>query len=308
MSFETSITITFAENLLMKIIFKKNIDRDRYKTLVEKSGCNNFFVQPEVLDTICDNWAICTDDYKIALPFAVKSKFGIKSVYQPGFTQATSFVSEKSVSLDLKRQIIEKIKQKFWLIYLGIDEANLNLNLIKNKDTYILPLHKSYNELINSCTKQCIKNIQKSKKKEIIVKESVEVASIVELMKTMLSSKEIVGFKVDMLANVKRLFEYYASSGEGLVYYAYSQEINIVSAVFFIKTNNRYVLFSATNGEGRKTSAKYAIMNAFLEKHAGENAYLDFAGSSIKSIADWNASFGAEKTSYSFMNYRKFKF
>ena len=67
---------------------------------------------------------------------------------------------------------------------------------------------------------------------------------------------------------------------------------------FFLRGKQRNIFFSASNIEGRNLKAAFVLVDLFIKKNANTNQILDFAGSMIKCIADFNKGFGAVETQY----------
>ena len=69
-------------------------------------------------------------------------------------------------------------------------------------------------------------------------------------------------------------------------------------AVWFIKNNRAFYIFSATNGEAKKSSAMYCLMNEFIREYAGKNMVLDFEGSNLPGVAGFYKGFGTKECVY----------
>jgi len=71
-----------------------------------------------------------------------------------------------------------------------------------------------------------------------------------------------------------------------------------IAASFFLMGNNRVIPYHLANEEGQQLKASFALIDHFIHEHAGNNKILDFAGSSLPHVAEFNRRFGAKPVPY----------
>lgn len=291
---------------MIQFFLKKDIDKEKYSRKFEQSITGCIYAHPFFLDTISQNWGICSyGDYEVILPVYLSKKMGITYLYQPSFTQYTCFLSEKEIDKTVQKKMIAFLQKKFFLINIGLGNITASIGNITSRDTYKLPLNKPYSEIHSLFSKKCRQNIRKAENKPFSVEISNDIESHITEMKNLLLPQNIQGVDNNTLNKLLRVFLLFEQQGNIKLYQAKNTQGNVISTILFLQDNNKHIIYSATTAEGRNYQAKYKIMNQFIMDQAETDTEIDFAGSSIQSIADWNKSFGAKKETYSYFDYKK---
>jgi hypothetical protein len=100
---------------------------------------------------------------------------------------------------------------------------------------------------------------------------------------------------------LKNIIDYSVSQKQGEIYDAYYSGTLCASA-FFAKSGVVFTIFSGSDSQAQKIGASFLIIAKFIEDHADSDCVLDFAGSNIKGIAEWNKGFGAKESTYLTVN------
>jgi hypothetical protein len=73
----------------------------------------------------------------------------------------------------------------------------------------------------------------------------------------------------------------------------------LMAGAVFVRSQHGWIfLFSAVHPEGRESGAMPALIDGFIEQHAGEQTCLDFEGSSDPNLHRFYKGFGASETVY----------
>ena len=73
---------------MIRYIKRKAINISKYNHCISTASNSKIYARSEYLDTVAENWdALVFDDYKAVMPLVWKSKFGLKYVYPPCWTQ-----------------------------------------------------------------------------------------------------------------------------------------------------------------------------------------------------------------------------
>jgi hypothetical protein len=65
-----------------------------------------------------------------------------------------------------------------------------------------------------------------------------------------------------------------------------------------MKSGRAYYILVGNHPNGKTLGASHALINSFIEKHAGRDLLLDFEGSNVHNIAFYFKSFGASEEKY----------
>ena len=72
----------------------------------------------------------------------------------------------------------------------------------------------------------------------------------------------------------------------------------IASAIFTFSHARAYYILVGNHPNGRTLGASHALIDAFIQDHAGQNLLLDFEGSDLRNLAFFYSSFGAVEENY----------
>src|SRR5690606_25581386 len=98
---------------------------------------------------------------------------------------------------------------------------------------------------------------------------------------------------------LRTLMEHCTSSGLGRILGVRSPKGKLLWGMFVIETPGRTtMLFTAGSRKSRELRTSYLVIDHLIRSYAGTGQVIDFAGSSIPSIAIFMRSFGGEKTTY----------
>ncbi len=299
MSFKTAKAIMFLHrNMNIKYLKNKQIDRTKWDACVEKSTTPLVYGLSWYLDIVAENWdGLVEGDYEAVFPLIWRQKFMIKYIYNPDFVSRLALFSINDLSETEIQCFFKRIKKKFLFADFFIEtipkfRVPKGFN-VSERTNYVLHLNKSYAELFSEFDKAHKKNINKSLSNSIELRLSDEINNVVLMKKEVWQRNGIV-------SSENKLFDILSEChihNRSVVYSAYSDNM-LCAAAYFKKIGKQFTLVSGSTELARKNGAMYLILDRFIQQNSNPEMVLDFAGSNIKSIADWNKGFGAEKQSY----------
>lgn len=288
----------------MNIKYLKNnqIDKIKWDECIEKSYNSHIYGFTWFLDIMTDNWdAIILNDYDAVMPLNTGRKYFINYIYNPNFVNRFNIYSENHKSEDLLVPFLEKIPKKFQIIDLNLDfitEREIkNFTQIRLKVQEI-NLNATYEEISKNFIKQHRRHIRKSYDNNLKIRHENYFEHIIENRKKIVEKKNLKQFSDVHFVKLSRLLEYGLKKKIAKIYNVYSSEGILCASMYFINVGKTVITFSSVDELGRKLNAKYFIIDNFIKENCQKDLILDFAGSSIKSIAYFNEGFGAATREY----------
>ncbi|HPE18775.1 MAG TPA: hypothetical protein PLM76_09055 [Tenuifilaceae bacterium] len=280
---------------MMKVIEREKIDVQKYTEKLEQFECTETAMQPWILDAVSPGWGMLADskgDYLMPLP--IRYKFLIPYVTMPVFGQRFEILVNNPVEIFPK--VIRNLKGEFLRGDINFNIEGLKRRKVKLMQTYQLPLEKSYADIFAAMDEGHRKNITKAKKMVDVQVSPQSWGLLCDMKRDLLDDKNVRFTEFNQVSYVR--FVEIAVKEHGAKLYVANFEDDVVAAALFVQVGNRFVIDSATSPQGRKSSAMYAIVNQFIEDYSGSGSILDFAGSSIPSIAAFRKGFGATRSEY----------
>ncbi len=290
----------------------KDINKEKWNRCIDISKNRIVYALSWYLDRISPNWdALIEGDYESVMPIIHGKKYFINYVYNPFFTAKLGIFSEKTIDNTLVNNFFKSIPKKFKLVSIKLNSYTLfsvpNFNTQINT-TYELKLNRPYEEIAENFSKNHRKNIVKGYNSSVIIKKENDISKLIFLKKTQMLNLRNGRFKKDHFIRLFQILNYALNNGDCVVYNAYDTNDNVCASAAFIIKYNRAVKYTSTNDVGKKNRAGYLLIDTFLKEHSGSDLILDFAGSNIKGIAEFNAGFGSANFTYPNIHANKLPF
>ncbi|WP_457609836.1 hypothetical protein [Lutibacter sp.] len=278
--------------------YKRNqIDIVKYDTCITKSINTRVYANSWYLDIVADNWDVLVlNDYEAVMPLPWRSKYFIKYIYPPAWTQQLGVFSAKEISKVLISNFIKAIPKKFKKVTIQFNAGNdLSLFKTQKRVNYVLPLNKSYEAIFKGYKKNRKYSIIQSTKNDLFVK-NVSFNDLEKIAKEYYNFIEIETvdyYKLELLTKATR------NSGNSFLVGVYTKENNLLGGAIFFKDNRRIsYLFSVASTQGKEKQANSFLIDYLLKKNANVNYMFDFEGSMISGVANYFKSFGTVKEHY----------
>jgi hypothetical protein len=288
------------------------IDKQKWDACIALSENRIVYALSIYLDILYPNWdAIIENDYQSVMPIIKNKKNFINYIYNPVFSARLGIFSTKPIDENLIHSFFNRIPDKFKLIHLKFNLFNTfpvkHFQMIEHI-TYELDVSKSYDDIFKNYSKNHKKNIKKANQCNITILKNNDISSLVSLKKNLLLDKLKSNIKETHFERLHKVLYFFFKSGNCLVYNAYNAQNTLCASAVFLVFFDRAIIFSATNNIGKENRAGYVLIDEFIKDNAGKKMILDFAGSDIKGIADFNNGFGSSKRIYPEYYANKLKF
>lgn len=285
---------------MIKYIKRKDLDEAKYNDCIEKSTQSRVYAFSWYLDIVCDHWDVLVlDDYVAVMPIPWRKKLGVKYVYPPFWLlELGVFSLENTVNYS---ELLHTLFKEFKFI-----ETKLNTdNFIKepssfliDKQMQILSLNKDYEATLKSYRKDRRKDLLKAQKADLTEKWSEPPKNLIQLF------KENVGKRTPFITKkdydvLEMLIQVCIQKKVGEILSIYDKENKLVASGFFLKHKKSVtILVSSTDFKHRKNGANTFLIDRAIYKYHKTYEIFSFGGSSMKSIANYFLSFGAETKKY----------
>ena len=276
------------------------IDKAQWDHCIKNSVGLKPYAYSWYLDIMAPGWeALVDDDYDSVFPIPGFRKFGIKYIVTPIFLQQLgAFFPDKSAS-DKIVEFLDSMLDIYRLIDLCVgQEVNSNGFTVTERSNFELDLSIPYDILWNNFHPACRRNIEKSSRGEIKLTDNISPGELIELFITNIG-KRIKGIKQRDFEHLNSLMKYCLKNSLGRITGVRTSNNKIVFGQFIIETPGYINLFFGVNTlESREKRINYFVINEIIKSNASSDTILDFAGSSIPSVASFMESFGAVNNPY----------
>lgn len=292
---------------MIRYLHNAEIDRKKWDQCVSTSRQNMVYALSWYLDLVSPGWeGIVYEDYRAVMPLPVREKLGIKYMYQPFYAQQLGIYSRLFPDKELTGTFLSAIPADIRYIDYNLNHFHSNdLEGVKTtkRSNYELKLNSSYNKIEANFSANTRRNIQKAVL-SIELANNVSVAEIVHLKKESQTVRWKPEFYVWLNVYMYRLIRMGKAEIIGV-----KHQDKLVAAAFILMCMGRiYYLVPASNPDGKRIRAMFAILDHIIGKYADTGLVLDFEGSSIEGIARFFAGFGAEEIPYLNIHINKLPF
>ena len=280
---------------MIKYIKREDLDIDKYNACIASATNSRIYALSVYLDIVADNWdVLIKDDYRSVMPLPWRSKYLIKYIYPPNWTQQLGIFSEDKIDTELVNKFLKAIPSKYLKTTIQFNsDCTVSPHILRSN--YILSLNKTYFEISSNYRKDRKDRLKKFLNQKLEIKEETQFLDLIELFKRDyggIENLETLNFsKLNQLSTTAAL--------NPSILKVYNEKSELISGSLFLRDTQRlYYLFSANNVEGKKRQANSGILDYVIRQYAGSDYTLDFEGSMIPGIASFFKSFGSNEESY----------
>lgn len=251
------------------------------------------------LDQLSPGWeALVIGDYESVMPLPVKQKWGMHYLIRPPFCQQLGVFSKSYPDKTLLEEFMAQIPSRFKWINMPLNEGNFKGSSEVTKDwgvNYLLALESSYDILRSSYVQNTKRNLAKAIDRKIVPEYSRDIKMFLDLK----LKHAIASLNQSHIHFLTDIFNRYKLSGEAKILCVLGDDRKMMASALFIHYRNRWIyLLSTSSSKGKENRAMFAIIDRFIQDHAGKNELLDFEGSVIPELARFFAGFGAVPVNY----------
>lgn len=271
------------------------IDREQWDNCIRHSAGPLPYAYSWYLDIMAPGWEALTDnDYESVFPLPCSRKYGIQYIATPNFLQQLGVYSTDRSSDGKINEFVGYIPDFYRLVDLCIGQRISNDAFrMTVKANYELDLSKTYEKLRNSFSGHCIRNIEKGSKKKHEMAGDIEPAELIRLFREN-RGMHLRGIKQRDYDRLRGLMEFCTSNRKGRIVGVRKAGKRLIHGIFLVEVKGRKtMLFVANTPESRERRTGYFVVDELIRESAGTKTILDFAGSSIPSVASFMESFGS---------------
>jgi hypothetical protein len=160
---------------------------------------------------------------------------------------------------------------------------------------YILNLNKDYEPLFSAYSTNTKRNVKKACNADIEIRKNLSANEFLDFYHA--TEKN---YSSEPTEKINKLVKESLERGKITIYGAFNKDYQLISTLCLLHSFQRIIYWiPVSNNEGKETLAMFRIVDEIIKNYANSNFVLDFYGSSIKTIAHFYESFGAELNFYS---------
>ncbi len=274
---------------MIKQISRKNLNIEKYSKCLEE--CVNYRIYAEFwyLDIVANkNWdCLVLNDYEAIMPLPFSSKFIVKMILQPFFCQQLGVFHRENFTKENFSQFEKKLHKKIVRSY-QYNEENTEMFSPKGekKVNQILDLNFEMEDYISKLRKNRKQEIRKGLPQEYEIRFSNDYDEIVNFI------NQDHHYKNLKKINFKEIFK--KSENEIITI---THENIIISASLYIYSKNRII--QLINSKSKNDfNYNLFIIEKIIKENLNKNFILDFEGSMIKGVNEFNSSLRAIEKEY----------
>jgi hypothetical protein len=243
--------------------------------------------------------ALIDDEYDAVFPLPGFSRFGIQYITTPIFLQQLGTFSPDNQVDKVIYEFIDYMPEFYKFVDLCIGQkVNYKGYKTTERSNYELDLSVPYEKLWEGFTSDCRRNIQLSGKKKLELTNDVSPDELVTLF-VWNKGGELKGIKIRDYERLKNLMNYCIKNKKGKIVGVRTGRKKLIFGVFLVKIRGSLtILFTANTPESRDKRTGYFVVNEIIKENASTETTLDFAGSSIPTVASFMESFGSKNVPY----------
>lgn len=282
----------------IKKVKRKDLDIEKYSNALNTSINYRVYAEHWYLDVLTDEKWECLvyGDYEVIMPIPLQYKLGVKFVLQPIYCQQLGVFYKEPISEELFKHFKEKLYKYRVRVY-HFNEENVSKFEIKgaSRVNHLLDLNHDFSEIFKNFERDRKKDFRRNEKLNLKIIEELNIDEFFEIYK--LEYKELG--KVAKEDRIRLVIEKLMEKNQFRAFTLKNAENKTIAISFFIISKHRMILLYSVRNKSIETKGAFAyLMSSIIEKFSKKNLILDFEGSNLKGIADFNESFGAKKHYY----------
>jgi hypothetical protein len=291
--------------VMINYLSHNEIDREQWDDCIKDSPRVKPYGFSWYLDIMAPGWEALTDDeYDAVFPIPAFKKYGIKYIATPIFLQQLGAFSPDTPLQRALNEFFDYMPDFFKLIDLCVGQRIDNDNYkVMLRSNYELDMSKPYEKLWNGFSKHCKRNIEKASKKKPALTGDITPDELIDIFIAN-KGQEVKGTKTRDYQRLKSLMNFCIKNKKGRIIGVRSLKKKLIYGVFVVEVKgNKTMLLVVNTPASREKSTGYYVVNEIIRESAGTHTILDFAGSSIPSVASFMESFGSTNVPF----YRVFR-
>jgi hypothetical protein len=284
------------------IVYHKNneIDREQWDLCVRNSHSIKPYGYSWYLDIMAPGWeALVDDDYDSVFPVPCRSMLGIRYVATPVFLQHLDAYSPDKPPAEALREFLDYLPDFYRLVDLCVGHRIENDGFrISEMNNYTIDLSKPYEELRLNYSRHCLRNIESASRNRPELADDIKPDELIDLFLRN-KGREIKGVRPRDFERLRNLMNFCLKNRKGSIIGVRAEKKRLIYGMFLVEFNGcRTMLFVVNTAASRERRTGYYVVDHLIKSNASTRSVLDFAGSSIPSVAAFMESFGSSGTPY----------
>ncbi len=280
----------------------KEINKTQWDDCIQNAENRLIYAHSFYLDAMSPGWdALIDKNYNWALPITKGSKFGIRYLFQPHFTQQLGVFFKRGAIIPWQ-EIISLLQKKFpfWEVNWNYSTPPNLLPLSLKIDAatnFIIDLSKAYNEIAGNYQNVLKKNLKRANNVGLKYNTVKDHTNATHFYKKYYSQR-MPHLKDEHFTAFKRVCDRAGNNG---VVCREAVDVNnktMSIALLLCDGQRLYNTMDTTTNEGRKAQANHFLINAIIKEFAETKLLLDFEGSDLAGVKTFYESFGAINQPY----------
>lgn len=285
----------------MQYLLHHQIDKAKWDNCIENSQNGIIYGYSWWLDIVSPGWeALVESDYQYIMPLTCRKKFFIEYLFQPLATQQLGIFSTDLINENLVVSFLKNIPSRFKLIDI---QLNTSIKFIPEdfkaipRKTHELNLGRSYKSILAGFSDNCKRNINKSKRNDLLIARNVSIDEIISLFKHNRGIE--ANLSEDKYALFKKLADACVQKIRTEILAVKNKIGKVIAAAIFVKSHKKVIfLFSGRDEEAKEKGAMFYLIDSFIQEKAGQKITLDFEGSDDPDLARFYKGFGSKECIY----------
>jgi len=294
---------------MIELLSNREIDKAKWYGCLSGSSRDSIFAQSWYLDLAFPGWmALVENDYEFVFPVTKGTRFSLSYFKQPFFIPYFSIYGNIEPGKEREEAFLDILRHKFLVIDIYLDQIQASESQkikIEKRVIQVLELNVSYDKVCSGYSVNLKRLLKKARTLDLLVDKTRDSDMAVQFI------KENVGHKLKLFKNkdyqvLHDLINACMSRGLAEIITVNHQGELLSLGVFFIFKNRAVYVKGASTIKGRKFSAMHFLLDRYICELAGSKKILDFGGSMVSSVAEFNMKFGASNYEYTRLMTSKF--
>jgi hypothetical protein len=290
------------------------INRKSWDECLDRHFPDLLYMRSWYLDCMAPAWEALVapgeSGYRSVMALHLRSKWGIRYLYQPFLVAQCGIVGSDNSGERILR-FLEAIPANIRYGHYDLNEQNVPFPdgfTMEDRKNRVLSLSVPYAELRKGYHENTERNIRKAEKQGIRVVRKENVADIQRAIELFLQQPMNRKHGKERY-RLQQLMHNALERKQLSLYVSVDEADNWLSSCIFLWQGHRaYYLLPANEPASRGSGASHALVNAFIQEHAGSDSLLDFEGSDIESVDRFYTGFGAEIRPYPSLHINRLPF
>ncbi len=285
---------------MINYLRNQEIDRNKWDGCLQDIPSGRPYPWSWYLDIMSPGWdALVDDDYLSVFPLPCKRKFGFSYIATPVFLQQLGLFTPDGDRERIAAEFVSFIPELYRLTDLCIgQEVQVPGYTLTPRYNYEMKLDKPYGEMWLGYMSDCRRNINIARRYPQEIVEDVKPAEIISLFRNNTASRAGT-IRNSSYRRLHGLMDHCTGNGTGRLLGVRSPKGKLLWGMFVIEMQGRTtMLFTAGSRKSRELRTSYLVIDHLIKSYAGTGQILDFAGSTVLSIAIFMRSFASARTTY----------